>query len=72
MYYAEDIQESFLSYREWKIKDLIIPNNYNEYFGCGYSGFDGRHQKRIFTYVNDKVGDFRCWKRYRNHQYKDG
>lgn len=66
----DELQDSYPTYREWRIKELIMPYCYDEYWGHGYSGFDGRHQKRMWTDVNDKVGDFRCWKRYRKTQYK--
>lgn len=66
----EEFQDRFLFYREWKIKELIMPYTYDDVFGNNYSAYHTRYVKRCNTYQNDKVGAYRNWKRYRKNQYR--
>jgi len=67
----DELQDSYPTYREWKLRTLVYPYWYDEDWNSkGCSLYHHRHVKSGWSECNDKVGDFRCWKRYRKTQYK--
>ncbi len=67
----EEYQDSFPTYREWKIMELIVPTNWDDMYGVNLSEYHTRHQRRKYSYAHCKVGPYRNWKRYRMFQYRN-
>lgn len=60
-----------INYKEYKVINLIPAQYDGIEFPTRKSYFEVRHCKRKWRHFQEKVGDYRSWKKYRKFQYRE-